>query len=246
MIKIIDKIALLGITYFTFFLWAVYITKNFVLGLLIALTFTVIIAIFVKPKERFVADDYIVKLTTLPTTTLNVMIVKITNPTLGATIDENNNVTLSDRTLILPYLKHSPVSADELYHLAINCTRDGYSKLILITNEYDTVGYTKLKPYLSCNVEIISSKAFIESLKKVDLLPDIPSTKKSKPKLITLLKKIINRKCAKYYLVSGLTMGLLALITPLRLYYLVFCTISLTLGLLCLTKRKEKKPSVFI
>ena len=127
-----------------------------------------------------------------------------------------------------------------------SAVRMGYSALTLIVNGYDKDGYSKLIPYFPCKTELVSSKVFIESLKKTDLLPDIPDDKKQKPKLALLLKGIINRKCAKYYLLSGLSMAILAFFTPLTLYYLVFCTISLTLGGLCILKRKEKKPSVFI
>lgn len=246
MAKIIDRVALVGIVFLTFFLWSVYVIKNLVLGILISLMLTLSLSILIKPKERFQPDKYVVKLTTLPLSTLNALLLKVLNPSINANLDNRGFVSTADYTLILPLLKFSSVTADELYKKSQFCLRLGYAKLILILNEYDVVGYEKILPYLPCKTEIVSSKVFIQSLKKTDLLPDVPNNKKQRPKLSTLKNNILSRKCAKYYLLSGFTMGFLSFFTPLTLYYLVFCTISLTLGALCLLKRKEKKPSYFI
>lgn len=246
MAKIIDRVALIGIIFLTFFLWSVYVTKNLILGILISLTLTLTLSVLVKPKERFEPDKYVVKLTTLPFSTLNTLLLKVLNPSINAKIDDRGFVSTPDYTLVLPFLKHSSITADELYKKSQSCVRLGYAKLVLILNEYDEKGYEKLTPYMPCKTEVVSSKSFVEALKKTDLLPTVPTNKKKKPKLSALKNNVLARKCAKYYLLSGLTMGFLAFFTPLTLYYLVFCTISLTLGGLCLLKRKEKKPSYFI
>lgn len=246
MAKIIDRIALTGIVFLTFFLWSAYITQNLILGILISLTLTLTLSVLIKPKERFEPSHYVVKLTTLPLSTLNALLLKVLNPSIGARLDDKGFVSTPDYTLILPLLKHSAITADELYKKSQSCVRSGYAKLVLIVNEYDANGYEKLSPYLPCKTEIVSSSVLVEALKKTDLLPSIPTTKRTKPRLSALKNNLLARKCAKYYLLSGLTMSFLAFFTPLTLYYLVFCTVTFTLGILCLLKRKEKKPSYFI
>lgn len=246
MAKIIDRVALVGIIFTTFFLWSVYVTKNLLLGVLISLTLTLALSILVKPKEKFEPDKYVVKLTTFSHSTLNDLLLKVLNPSINAKLDDKGFVSTPDYTLILPLLKHSPVSADELYKKSQSCLRLGYAKLILILNEYDVSGYEKIMPYMPCKTEIVSSKVFVEALKKTDLLPQIPTNHKKRPKLSSLKNNVLARKCAKYYLLSGLTMGFLAFFTPHTLYYLVFCTISLVFGGLSLLKHREKKPSYFI
>ena len=246
MAKIIDRVALIGIIFLTFFLWSVYLTKNIVLGCLLSLMLTLLLSVLVKPKEKFIPDEYIVKLTTMPLKTLNTLLLKVLNPSMVAKYDENGFISTGDHTLILPNLKHSKLTADEIYALSIQTVQKGYAKLILILNDYDEIGYQKLLPYFHCQVDIIQSKTFINALKKTDLLPTLPTNVKKKPKLNAIIKRAFDRKNAKYFLFSGLTMAFLVLFTPLTLYYLIFCTISLTCAILCLLKRREKKPSIFV
>lgn len=247
MVKVVDRIALLSILFVTFFVWSVYLTKNIVLGLFLSLILTLTLSILVKPKNpKFIPDRYIVKLTTMSVSALNALLIKTINPSASAKIDEKGLISTPDHTLILPYLRHSCLTADDLFKRAQNTVSMGYSKLILIVNSYDAIGLQKISPYLPCKVETVSSKSFVESLKKTDLLPDLPDDKRKKPAIISLIKSIFIRKNAKYYLFSGLTMGFLAFFTPLTLYYLIFCTLSLISCGICLFKKSEKKPSVFI
>ena len=246
MAKIIDRIVLNTLLFAIFTLWATYITNNIIIGAGIAFILILTISIFTKPKTelKFVPEDYIPKLTTMPTHYLVDLIMKVIIPSYHPT-QKKNAIVLGD-VLLVPFLKLTPVSADEIYAKARKAKFSGYKKLVLILNSYDENQFNKITQFLPLSVENIDSKVVICALKKANALPEIPKQAKVKPKLKSVFKNAFCKKNFKYFLLSGFSLAILVVFTPFKLYYLVFCTITLSFALLCLFKKQKKIPSYFI
>ena len=247
MAKIIDNVILNTLLFAIFTVWATYLTKNLFIGMSISLIIVLIIAILIKPKKKakINPDDYVAKLVTTPLHKQIDLFFSILSPNVSPVL-KKGNVTINSDTLFMPYLKFAKINADEIYGKARKAKFSGFKKLILVVNEYDEKDYQKIKQYLPISVELIDVRCAIYALDKANLLPDVPNNKAERPKLSVLFKSAIGRKNFKYFLLSGLSLALLSVLTPLKLYYLTFCTISLSLAILCIIKRKTQKPTYFI
>lgn len=248
MAKIIDNVILNTLLFAIFTVWATYLTQNLTYGILISAILVLLLAILTKPNndKKINPDGYIPKFVTMTNQQLNELIFATLTPQTSPVI-KRGNVILNSNTLLLPHLKFSKISADDIYGKARKAKFSGFKKLILLVNEYDETAFDKIKQYLPVQVEILDVRSLILSLDKANLLPSIPlSTKKVKPKFTALLKTAVKRKNFKYFLLSGLSLLLLSFVTPLKLYYLTFSTISLSFAILCVLKRKAKKTSYFI
>ncbi len=247
MVKIIDRIVLFAILFVIFTLWSTYIIGNIYLGVCLSLIFVLIFGLLTKSnkKEKFHSSSYIPKLTTLSFNEQNDLFIKIISPELHPRKSNYGLIKIGEDGLFLPCLRFQQLSADEIYRKVVFANRNGYKKLYLLTNDYDTVAFEKIKQFLPISVLVIKTDEAVNALKQENALPSLPINKKNKPKLKAILNSSFKRKNAKYFLLSGISLGFFAFFTPMKLYYLIFCTLSLSAGALCLFKKNDPVSKFF-
>lgn len=245
--KIIDRIILITILFVIFTLWSTYITQNFFIGISISAILMMIFGLFLKPnkKIKFNPLNYVNKLTSLSFREQNELFIKAISPRLNPQKDKNGLIKVNETELFLPHLRFSKLPAGEIFRKSLFAQKRGYTKLLLLNNGYDESAFNQIKPYLPIPTELISTTDAIVSLGKLNLLPEIPKSQKKKPAIKEIFKSAFNKRNAKYFLLSGFSLGFLAIFTPLKLYYLCFCTVSLSFSALCFFRKTKKQSSTF-
>ena len=84
---------------------------------------------------------------------------------------------------------------------------------------------------LTLEYRIVNIKNLHRLAEKKGLIHEDSAPNRPKPKLRVLVKNTFSVKSMRYFLFSALGLSLLSLITPLKLYYLIFSGINLILGL---------------
>lgn len=247
MAKIIDRIIFVSLLFIIFTLWIIFLSKDVALAICISVGLCIIITILIKPKTpkvKIKAEEYIPKLSSMSKTELNNLILGVLSEKCNPKINEKNLLIINENQLILPIIRMSEISVDEIRRLSNSTQKLGYTKLILVIGTYDKVNFPKIIPYLSVPVEILSVDNLIVSLNKINALPQINKKLVKKQKWKELFAKTLRRKNGKFFLFSGLTMAFLSVFTPLTFYYLTFSTVTLILAGLCLLKKTEQPSSV--
>ncbi len=247
MARIIDRLVLILILFIIFTLWLTYLTENAFLSICISALLCVLIAILIRPKNKKVkinAENYIPKLSTMRYKEISNLIYGTISEENNPKINEKGLITLNEKTVLIPIVRMSEITADEVCKLSEKIKKAGYSKLILVVAYYDKIGCDKIKPYLAIPVEFLRIEDVLLSLQSKDKLPKIEGKAIVKRKFKMLFSSALKRQNGKYFLFSGLMMAFLSVFTPLTLYYLVFCTFTLGFAFLCFIKKKEKTPSV--
>lgn len=247
MSKLIDRIVLISIIFIISILWLTYLSKSVTLSIGLSALLCIIVAILIKPREKnkkIKAEDYVPKLSAMKSSELNNLILSVLSDKCAPKITSNNLIVINENELVLPIIRISEVSVDEIRRLSEKTKKKGFQKLILVIASYDKINFAKISPYLATPVEFISFDNVICALNKINALPPLNKAKIKKQKYRELFASALKRKNGKYFLFSGLTMAFLAVFTPLTLYYLIFSTLTLVLAVLCFLKKAEKNPSL--
>lgn len=242
MAKLIDRIALICILFVIFLLWLTYLTGKFVLSLTISFTLCALISILIRPKKNkktINVESYLPKFATMTKSEINDLLFSVLPDKSEIKVNKNNFIQLKTGEVIIPKIRMTEISADEICKISEQSKRMNYSKIILLVAKYDKTNFEKIKPYLSVPVEILKIENVLESLQNENNLPKLKEESKAKRKFNQAFSSAIKRKNAKYFLVSGISMAFLSIFTPLKLYYLLFATITLILSLLCFIKKHE-------
>ncbi len=185
-----------------------------------------------KPRDNISLDEFAKRILLLGKEESDVLIEKLNKSAFKSEYGYRVG-----NSILLNRLKYSPLSEEDVasaYRLALKekaekvtiyCLRVD-KKAILLINE------------LLVKIQTISVKKLYSQLKKESLLPDkAPKMKKKGIKgLIVGLYYIPS----KHFLFVGIALAILSLISPIRLYYLIFAFINTTIGLIIeILKRKS-------
>lgn len=142
---------------------------------------------------------------------------------------------------IFPSYKFSPCNLEDIakyYRIA----KENDITSIWILSKQNTRSTILFAKSLDIDFNFVSTKRVHKFLANQNFLPQSIPQKKAKLKKTDykeILSSIIIRKRAKYFLFSGLTLGLLSFFTPIKAYYIAVSTICLILGILCLFRGKD-------
>jgi hypothetical protein len=137
-------------------------------------------------------------------------------------------------TLVFNNIKFSPTSEEDIARLYRACKAKNFSKVLLIAGRTDR----KLLAFaasLGLSVRCPTPITIKRYLQQHNALPEPPSPLKiklPKYKIKDLLSVVFDRQKAKYYIFTGVLLLLMSLITPLRLYYLIFASVPMALAIL--------------
>lgn len=245
--RILDRLILVSILFLLFVLWITYLTKNPITAIIVSILLCLVIGILIRPRKKRTivrADAYLPKLCAMTNKQISDMIIKVITKSINPKISPKGLISADNKTLILPMIKMRDITADEICKISESAKRLSYKKLILVVNSYDNVGFLKIKPYLSIDVDFLGIDKVLSALEKQNELPEIKNQKIKRQKLLTMFHSATKRKNGKYFLLTGLSMAFLSIFTPLTLYYLIFSTFMLITSIFCFLKKKEVTPSI--
>lgn len=153
--------------------------------------------------------------------------------------DENGK-----KIIVFPNYKFFPTSKDDIAKFFRTCKDNGVNDCVVLSrqNSRELLLFARGLPL---NFKFLPTKVVRDFLVRRNLedkfaLPKKPKikTKKkfSKQSLRELIHGIISKDKAKYFLISGAGLVFGCIFTPLKIYYLIFAVITLSLSIVCYIK----------
>ena len=140
---------------------------------------------------------------------------------------------LTPDAVIFASAKLGTLGMSDLNSLAEKAERLSRKRVYFIARAVDRRAY-RVMQYREIRLSPVKLRTVYRWLKKHDALPDL---KRIKPKFspAAFFEAAFRRSNLKNYLFSGFILVAVAFLTPLRIYYLIFGSISLIMALLTLT-----------
>lgn len=148
-------------------------------------------------------------------------------------IENGCNYILLENAAIVANYKFSQIGISDMCAVCNLAKKLDKRDVFLICKGIERKAY-QIADIEKIKVRPVKINAVYKFLKKHDALPDLKEAK-TKFSFRALTQKILARQNFKNYAFSGTILTLVAFITPLKIYYIVFGSISLLLALLCLT-----------
>lgn len=151
----------------------------------------------------------------------------------GEGAEYGSNYILTPDAVIFAAVKLNPLGLNDLNALVTKAEELGRKRIFVITQSVDRRAY-RIVQYHEAHVTAMKMRAVYRWLKKRGALPDLKRIK-TKFSLAAFFEAAFRRGNLKHYLFSGFILVAVAFLTPLRVYYLIFGSISLIMALLTLT-----------
>lgn len=148
-------------------------------------------------------------------------------------IEFGDNYILTPDAVIFAAVKLGALGLNDLKSLLTKAEELDRKRVFVITHTVDRRAY-RLTEYFKVRVTPVKMRTVYLWLKKHDALPDLTRIK-TKFSLAAFFEAAFRRANLKNYLFSGLILVSVAFLTPLKVYYLIFGSISLIMALLTLT-----------
>ena len=148
-------------------------------------------------------------------------------------IEFGDNFILTPDAVIFAAVKLGALGLNDLKSLLTKAEELDRKRVFVITHTVDRRAY-RLTEYFNVRVTLVKMRTVYRWLKKHDALPDLTRIK-TKFSLAAFFEAAFRRSNLKHYLFSGLILVGVAFLTPLKIYYLIFGSISLIMALLTLT-----------
>lgn len=235
MAKAVDFVSISILTFILTFVWATLAFKNAIVALLFSMTIVVLLTLtiirFFKSSQRpytyerlefefcIQGNEYVIN-------TLKSII-------KNDKIDNGSNYILLNRVIIVANYKFSQLGLADICAVCNLAIKHERRRVYVLTKGIDRRAYL-VASQKNVKITAVKTKEVFKYLKKHSALPDLKPIKK-KFSLKGLLQTALARHNFKAYAFSGVALILTSFITPLKIYYMVFGSISILLALLCLT-----------
>lgn len=143
------------------------------------------------------------------------------------------NYVLTADSVIFAAVKLSALGLNDLNNLLTKADELGRKRIFVITQSVDRRAYQLLQ-FHEVRITAVKMRAVYRWLSKRGALPNLKRVKQ-KFSLSAFFEAALRRSNLKNYLFSGVILVSVAFLTPLKIYYLVFGSISLLMALLTLT-----------
>ncbi|HOB64076.1 MAG TPA: hypothetical protein PKH08_02850 [Clostridia bacterium] len=240
--KIIDRVFISLLILIPLFFWSLYFTKSWWQSAVLAIAVTALINMI------WIAVSVRIKKTRTPSRLelfrlLSVMgVVESTNllyNTLPANMKsdlEPPTFVINGDTLVYNNIKFGATSEEDIAKLYRACKAKGLNKAIFIATQTSRSLMT-FAAHLGIYVTFPDRYYIKRYLVNHNALPEAPTPVKIKlPKLKPkeIAPVVFDRRKVKYYLFSGFTLLLMSMLTPLKLYYLIFSSVPIALAVISL------------
>ncbi len=141
---------------------------------------------------------------------------------------------------IYPNYKFSPSSLDDISKFYRSAKSNNISEVYVLSklNDRSTVLFSRSLDIEFC---FVPSRKVYKFLQKKNCLPQSIIKKKTKIKksdLKDILSNVFVKKRAKYFFMSGVSLGLLSFLTPIKVYYIIVSAICILLGIGCIIRER--------
>lgn len=143
------------------------------------------------------------------------------------------NYVLTADSVIFAAVRLSALGLNDLNNLLTKADELGRKRIFVITQSVDRRAYQLLQ-FHEVRITAVKMRAVYRWLSKRGALPNLKRVKQ-KFSLSAFFEAALRRSNLKNYLFSGVILVSVAFLTPLKIYYLVFGSISLLMALLTLT-----------
>ena len=148
-------------------------------------------------------------------------------------IEFGANYILTSDAVIFAAVKLGALGANDLNSLLTKAEELDRKRIFVITHTVDRRAY-RLTEYFQAHVTPVKMRTVYRWLKKHGALPQLKRVKQ-KFSLSAFFEAAFRRSNLKNYFFSGAILVAVAFLTPLKIYYLIFGSISLIMALLTLT-----------
>ncbi len=235
MAKTVDYIALTVIIFMLTLVWSAIAFGNFIgaiifsCALSVAITFSV--KYFSKNKKRPYSYDRLAL--ELSVEGSGYLINLIRSTIKNDKIESGFDYILFDDSILIAAFRFNLLNVNDLGNIYRTSLKHNKKRIFVMTRGVDRRAYQALA-LKDIHISVIKIRQIYAYLKRCDALPDLKPVKhKFSPSRFG--EMVLQRSNLKHYLFTGAVLISVAFITPLRIYYLVFGSISLLLALLTLT-----------
>lgn len=251
--KTFDKVGLSLTVFLLFFLVAFRVTKSFFVSLICAALFLATVGFFIalihpKAPKRLLSKRNFIRYVLLKGTGALKDLVETALSPLPCETASDHTVITSDagRTLVYYAYKFGSLSEEDVaksYRLAEKHQCD---EIYALTNHLDRKSLA-VAEYIPQKYNVINASTLYKFLSKKNLIPQKEALPKKNGKASNPFRTLLRAENAKYYVWAGLTTALLALFTPITIYYIVFSFINLLLATatMLLSERNNGKNKLF-
>lgn len=235
MARTVDFITLSIIILLLTFVWSAAVFSNWIGALIFSCAFTLIAAVTVKyvskkhykpyPPDRL-ALEFSVK---SPEYIINIFKSILKNPK----IESGFNYIVLQNSLIIAAFRFNLLSINEMSNICSLAEKHDRKRVYVIARGIDRRAYQAVQ-LNNIKMSVVKIRAVYRYLNKHDALPNLKPVK-NRPSLQLIITTVFKRSNVKSYLFSGFILIGVAFLTPLKIYYLVFGSISLLLALISLS-----------
>ena len=239
--KSIDKFLLSILAALFLFVLFYTLTDSILIGALTSILTVFFFAFLLKtvrprsPKDRLSLRDFI-RYVLLNGNEVLKKAVELSFPN-GTDLKEAEGNTLffdgNSRNLIYYAFKFGSLSEEDVAKCYRLAERYGAESIYALTNHSERKALA-VTEYIPQRFSIVGASTIYKYLLKRDLIPSKHVFRHKKTKTANFFRAVINGSNVKYYLICGLSASLISLLTPLRVYYLVFAFLNLILAVLSL------------
>ena len=242
MAKIADFVSVTVIIGFLTFVWAGLVLKNVLLSLIVALSVVaVFLVIALKVRRRgdkpYQQDRLALELAVKGPPFLVEILKSILQ---NKVFDSGFNFICLENALIYVNFKFSNVTLADMPTIYATATKYNKNRVFLFAKGVERKALRLLENY-GIYITVVKIKAIYKLLKKHGKLPVL-----SKPKYRFSLKDLpaifLSKSNVKGLIFSGVVLIVTAFFTPLKIYYLVFGSLSLLLALLSFSPLGKETP----
>lgn len=240
--KIIDRVFISLLILLPLLVWALYLTRSLWQSVVLSVAVTVLlnliwIGISTRlNKKRTPSKIEIFKLlSALGTEETTALLYNSLPPDMRSELTAQTFILNKD-TLVFNNIKFAPSNEEDIAKMYRLCKARGLTKAIFIANrtERKLMAFAAYLGIAATFPDRLTIKQYLVRHNALPAPPQPVKIKLPKYKLKELLSLVIDRRKAKYYIFSGLMLLLMSLLTPLKLYYLIFASLPLLLATISL------------
>lgn len=240
MSKVIDYVALRLSVLGLLFVWSVYLFDEFLNALLFTATGFVLFAIIseivkkASSKTKYKREKLEFQMAVLGSG-YALKIYKQLYPSATETTD--GKCFASGDTLYFSAYKFFACTVEDVCQSYRIAKEKGLSKIVVLCKNVDRQAQ-RISESFGMKITFETGKDIYKKLQKASLLPELTFEKKpEKFSAADVLGLMFQKQNIRYYLVTGLMLTLISLVSPAKTYYIVVGTFSLVMALICALKR---------
>ncbi len=235
MSKAIDCVSLTIILFVLTFVWSTLVFSNWMVALIFTISITLICAVIIANIISSKSKPYSYERLELEFCIRgNGFVIDLFKSIIkNSEIENGSNYICLKNSIIIANYKFSKLTSVDMCNICNTALSNAKRCVYLLTKGVDRRAF-QIAEIENIKIRLVKTKHVYKYLAKHNSLPSLKKVK-NKPSLKFILEAILSRVNFKSYAFSGIILILTSFLTPLKIYYLVFGTLTLLLATLTLT-----------